>query len=61
MKSDARVHCIHLTPTQAYSARDAHKYLTQPGYLELENGWAQLDDGTVFIAIRTEIPEGKPM
>lgn len=44
--------------TQAFSAWQASKYLEQPGYLNLENGWAISDNGTLMIAIRSEIPQG---
>ena len=30
--------------------------LLEPGYLPLENGWTRLRDGTIFVAVRTEMP-----
>ncbi|KAJ4230737.1 hypothetical protein NW757_013969 [Fusarium falciforme] len=39
----------------AYTPQEAADYLTRPGYLQLENGWAVGDDGTVMLAIRTDM------
>ena len=36
--------------------RDAVNRLLEPGTLPLENGWAQLADGTTFVAARTDFP-----
>lgn len=30
--------------------------LTQPGYLDLENGYSLLEDGTAYVAVRTDFP-----
>jgi len=30
--------------------------MTQPGYLELENGYSLLEDGTAYVAVRTDFP-----
>lgn len=30
--------------------------LSQPGYLELENGYSLLEDGTAYVAVRTDFP-----
>lgn len=37
-------------------ARDAADQLLEPGDLALENGFTRLGDGTVFVAVRTEMP-----
>lgn len=40
-----------------YSAWEAHDYFTRPGYLELENGYSISENGTLMIAVRSEIPQ----
>lgn len=30
--------------------------MLKPGYLEVENGYSLLDDGTAFVAVRTDLP-----
>ncbi|KAK0638095.1 Phloretin hydrolase [Lasiodiplodia hormozganensis] len=47
----ASPHAAELT----FSAYDAADYLTRPGYLQLENGWSLRSDGSLMIAIRTEM------
>ncbi|KAF4820815.1 Phloretin hydrolase [Colletotrichum tropicale] len=39
------------------SSQDAAEYLEQPGYLNLENGCAIGNNGTLMIAVRSEIPQ----
>ncbi|KAI9733941.1 MAG: hypothetical protein M1834_002596 [Cirrosporium novae-zelandiae] len=39
-----------------FEANEAYDYMTRPGYLSLENGWAVTLNGTLMIAVRTEIP-----
>ncbi|EOD51825.1 uncharacterized protein B0J15DRAFT_456797 [Neofusicoccum parvum] len=39
----------------AFSPYEAKDYLTRPGYLQLENGWSVAEDGTLMIAILTDI------
>ncbi|RKL50679.1 hypothetical protein BFJ72_g132 [Fusarium proliferatum] len=41
-----------------FSPQEAPHYLTQPGYLQLENGWAVSDDNKLMIAIRTDMGNG---
>ncbi|KAH6646899.1 hypothetical protein BKA67DRAFT_580859 [Truncatella angustata] len=58
--SDALVNGLAGSPWPSaftYSAWEAHKYLEQPGYLQLENGWAISANGTLMITVRSEIPE----
>lgn len=43
----------------AFSAHEAPDYFTIPGYLAIENGWALDANGTVMIAVRSEIPDGE--
>lgn len=43
---------------QAFSPYEAKDYLTRPGYLQLENGWSVAEDGTLMIAILTDIGNG---
>ncbi|KAK6838804.1 hypothetical protein RU639_000655 [Aspergillus parasiticus] len=40
-----------------FSAHEAFDYFTRPGYLSLENGFSIDEDGTVMIAVRSEIRE----
>ncbi|KAF2166491.1 hypothetical protein M409DRAFT_66536 [Zasmidium cellare ATCC 36951] len=40
-----------------YTAHEAHEYFTRPGYDELENGWSITENGTLMIAVRSEIPQ----
>ncbi|KAF2174212.1 hypothetical protein M409DRAFT_16478 [Zasmidium cellare ATCC 36951] len=42
--------------SQGVSIRDAGEALNQPGYLPLEDGYTFLDDGTLLLAIRSEMP-----
>ncbi|KAK1846665.1 hypothetical protein CCHR01_10703 [Colletotrichum chrysophilum] len=58
--SDALVNGLAGSPWPSaftYSAQDAAKYLEQPGYLNLENGYAIGSNGTLMIAVRSEIPQ----
>jgi hypothetical protein len=32
--------------------------MLEPGYLQMENGYAIDDEGTVIVAVRSEIPQG---
>ncbi|KAF2158849.1 hypothetical protein M409DRAFT_71410 [Zasmidium cellare ATCC 36951] len=41
----------------AYIAHEAHDYFTRPGYDTLENGFTITENGTVVIAVRSEIPQ----
>ncbi|KAK4494015.1 hypothetical protein PRZ48_015201 [Zasmidium cellare] len=41
----------------AYTAHEAHDYFTRPGYDTLENGFTITENGTVVIAVRSEIPQ----
>ncbi|KAF5601343.1 phloretin hydrolase [Fusarium pseudocircinatum] len=38
-----------------FKPQEAAHYLTQPGYLQLENGWAVSDDNKLMIAVRTDM------
>ncbi|KAH7178133.1 hypothetical protein DER46DRAFT_569780 [Fusarium sp. MPI-SDFR-AT-0072] len=38
-----------------FEPQEAPHYLTQPGYLQLENGWALSEDNKLMIAIRTDM------
>ncbi|KAF4332485.1 phloretin hydrolase [Fusarium beomiforme] len=38
-----------------FEPQEAAHYLTQPGYLQLENGWAVSDDKKLMIAVRTDM------
>ncbi|CAI7570994.1 unnamed protein product [Penicillium bialowiezense] len=40
-----------------FSAWEAHDYLTRPGYLNMENGYSISENGTLMIAVRSEIPQ----
>ena len=40
----------------AFGLGDANELL-KPGYLPLENGYARLNNGQFFVAVRTEMPE----
>ncbi len=44
-------------PDAALAFDDVNE-LTLPGYLELENGYTLLDDGTAYVAARTDFPSG---
>ncbi|GAB1211216.1 hypothetical protein ATERTT37_000329 [Aspergillus terreus] len=39
----------------AYEAHEAVEYMLRPGYLELENGYAVTENGTLMIAVRTDM------
>ncbi|KAL5360660.1 hypothetical protein BJX96DRAFT_150636 [Aspergillus floccosus] len=39
-----------------YSASEAKGHLLLPGYQIIENGYTMLPDGTLYVAVRTEIP-----
>ncbi|KAK7628696.1 hypothetical protein IWX50DRAFT_612826 [Phyllosticta citricarpa] len=41
----------------AFAPQEAGRFLMQPGYLQMENGWTVGQDGTLMIAVRTAIPE----
>ncbi|KNG82474.1 hypothetical protein ANOM_009533 [Aspergillus nomiae NRRL 13137] len=41
----------------AYDAHEAGYYMSQPGYQEMENGYAVSLNGTVMLTARTEIPD----
>ncbi|KAF5563154.1 hypothetical protein FNAPI_2782, partial [Fusarium napiforme] len=43
------------TSSLAFKPQEAAHYLTQPGYLQLENGWAMSDDNKLMIAARTDM------
>lgn len=47
---------LHLV--KAYPASEAHKWLVQPGYLEVENGYVS-DNGSYMITIRTDMGSGE--
>ncbi|KAK8176678.1 hypothetical protein BC567DRAFT_263861 [Phyllosticta citribraziliensis] len=40
----------------AFSPQEAGRLLMQPGYLQMENGWTVGGDGSLMIAVRTDIP-----
>jgi hypothetical protein len=42
-------------PSRGLPLRDAGALL-EPGYLELENGYARLDDATLYVAVHTPMP-----
>ncbi|KAK8205117.1 hypothetical protein IWZ01DRAFT_485912 [Phyllosticta capitalensis] len=44
-------------PLAGFAPQEAGRLLTQPGYLQMESGWTVSLDGTLTIAVRTEIPE----
>ncbi|GME23290.1 hypothetical protein GTA08_BOTSDO09760 [Neofusicoccum parvum] len=41
----------------AFPASQAKDYMTRPGYLQMENGYSVGEDGSVMIAVRTDIPD----
>lgn len=47
-----------LTCPLVFKPQEAPHYLTQPGYLQLENGWAVSDDNKLMIAVRTDMGNG---
>jgi hypothetical protein len=42
-------------PARGVALRDANALL-EPGYLEMENGYARLDDATLYVAVHTPMP-----
>ncbi|KAF5648446.1 phloretin hydrolase [Fusarium tjaetaba] len=43
------------TSSLAFKPQEPAHYLTQPGYLQLENGWAVTDDNKLMIAVRNDM------
>ncbi|KAF4500086.1 phloretin hydrolase [Fusarium agapanthi] len=41
-----------------FKPQEAPHYLTQPGYLPVENGWVVSDDNKLMIAFRTDMGNG---
>ncbi|PYH94059.1 hypothetical protein BO71DRAFT_450329 [Aspergillus ellipticus CBS 707.79] len=58
--SDALVNGLADSPWPSaftFSAWEAHDYFTRPGYLNLENGYSISENGTLMIAVGSEIPQ----
>jgi hypothetical protein len=45
-----------ISPDQALAFEDIND-LAKPGYLEVENGYGILEDGTAYVAVRTDFPD----
>lgn len=45
-----------MSPKLGTAFKDAGKALNEPGYLPLENGYTILDDGSLHLAIRADVP-----